>query len=186
MEKRTVAALSHVGRVAASGRPVVTLDKLDVALLGLLAVDGRASQRSLAASLGVSTPTVSERMSRLERAGVITGYAAQVDWAAIGITETVYLSVTAAAGYDVATIMQELWQIPQVQDVNLVTGDLDLLVRLRVRDNNHLRSLLMDQIWQIDGIQRTSTMTSMAEMPGKNFAARMLAEMAPTPAADAG
>lgn len=170
-------SLAGVRRVAAPATRRVPLDDLDIALLQLLVKDGRASQRSLAAGLGVSTPTVSERMARLEKSGAITGYAAQIDWNTVGFTETVYVSVRAAAGHDVASIMEELWKIAEVQEVNLVTGELDLLVRLRVRDNEHLRALLMDKVWQIAGMQGTSTMMSVAEMPAKNFPAGLLRQM---------
>lgn len=155
----------------------VDLDEIDLALLKELVSDGRASQRHLASALGISTPTVSERMAKLERAGVITGYAAQIDWVAVGYTETVYLSVTAAAGFDVADVMSALWEIPEIQEVNLITGDLDLLVRLRVQDHAHLRSLLMDRVWQIPGLQGTSTLLSVGEMPAKNFADGLLTQM---------
>jgi Lrp/AsnC family transcriptional regulator for asnA, asnC and gidA len=170
-------SLSRVKDVAAPAAVPVALDELDLALLQELSADGRASQRSLAAALNVSTPTVSERMARLEKAGVITGYAAQIDWGVVGFGETVYLSITAEAGYDVAEIMERLWAIPEVHEVNLVTGDLDLLVRLRVRDNTHLRELLMDRVWQLAGMQGTATLLSVAEMPGKNVAQGLLQQM---------
>jgi Lrp/AsnC family leucine-responsive transcriptional regulator len=178
---RKISSLGRVAEVAASAVTSVPLDELDIALLQELSSDGRASQRSLAATLGVSTPTIGERMARLEKSGVISGYAAQIDWGAVGFTETVYLSVTAEAGYDVADIMRSLWAIPEVQDVNLVTGELDLLVRLRVRDNTHLRSVLMDSVWQLAGMQGTSTLLSVAEMPRKNFARALLAGMRNSP-----
>lgn len=174
-------SLAGVRLVTAAQSTRVSLDDLDVALLRLLVTDARASQRSLAADLGVSTPTVSERMARLEKSGVISGYSVQIDWNAVGFTETVYLSVRAAAGHDVAVMMAELWKIAEVQEVNLVTGELDLLVRVRVRDSEHLRSLLLDRVWQIAGLQGTSTMMSVAEMPPKNFSAGLLLTMQNSP-----
>ena len=176
--------LSGVRSVAAQQEKYIPLDELDIALLQLLVSDARASQRSLAASLGVSTPTVSERMSRLEKSGAIMGYSAQINWSAVGFTETVYLSINSAAGYDVAAIMTDLWDIPEVQEVNLVTGELDLLVRLRVRNNEHLRKLLMDRVWQISGMQGTATLMSVAEMPTKNFSAGLLKQMQNGPNAE--
>lgn len=178
MVSRNQSQLAGVRDVAAPQPQKVDLDDVDVALLRALSADGRASLRQLAATLGVSTPTVGERMAKLERAGVITGYAAQIDWSAIGYGETVYLSVSAAADVDVSEIMTGLWDIPEVQDVNLITGELDLLVRLRVRDYAHLRSLLMDRVWQLAGVQGTSTLLSVAEMPAKNFAEGLLSKMA--------
>jgi Lrp/AsnC family transcriptional regulator, leucine-responsive regulatory protein len=169
--------LSRVRSVAAAQGTPVELDDVDVALLRALSADARASLRHLASTLGVSTPTVGERMAKLERAGVITGYAVQIDWSAVGYAETVYLSVTAAADVDVAGIMTALWEIPEIQEVDLITGDLDLLVRMRVRDYPHLRALLMDRIWQIPGVQGTSTLLSVAGMPAKGFAEGLLARM---------
>ncbi|NAT17696.1 hypothetical protein CU663_25465 [Pseudomonas syringae pv. actinidifoliorum] len=105
------------------------MDEIDIALLRGLVADARTSQRQLAAALGISAPTVSERMSRLEKAGVIGGYSVQINWGAVGYGQTVYLSITAIAGQDVAEIMERLWRLPEVQEVTLITGDLDLLVR---------------------------------------------------------
>ena len=178
MSDEVRSALSGIEEIAGGvSSSVHPLDDLDVALLSALAEDARASQRALAKLLGVSTPTVSERMTRLERAGVIRGYTAEIDWAAVGFGETVYMTVSAVADYDVADIMRRLWEIPEVEEVHLVTGELDLLVRLRVRGSQHLKQLMMSRLWQIPGIQRSVTMTSVVEMPHKNFSADLLRSM---------
>ena len=166
--------LARIRDVAISGHAVHPVDELDMALLKILVTDCRASQRNLAASLGVSAPTVGERIARLERAGVITGYRAEINWSAVGYGQVVILSVQAAPDHDVSTMMVALWEMAEVEDVTLVTGDLDLLVRMRVRDYAHLRQLLMDQVWQIVGMQRSTTLLAVAEMPTKEFGLRLL------------
>ena len=55
--------------------------------------------------------------------------------------------------------------------MSVVTGGLDLLVRLRVRDHAHLRELLLTKIFQINGVQRTETFLSLADVEPDNFAA---------------
>lgn len=152
-------------------------DDIDLALLKTLVSDARMSQRQVANALGISAPTVGERMSKLERAGVITHYSAFVNWPALGYPLTVFLSITATPGSDIGEIMARLWTVSEVEEVYLVTGDLDLLAKLRARDHNHLRALLMDKIWQIPGIQGTSTQISFAEMPNKNYASLLLEQM---------
>jgi Lrp/AsnC family leucine-responsive transcriptional regulator len=169
------AILSGIREVVAPVAAAVDIDDTDLAILEALVADGRISQRQLAAQLGLTAPTISERMARLERAGVIQGYAAQVDWSVLGHGQVVYLSIKAAAGRSVSDIMRSLWEIPEVEEMTVVTGDLDLLAKLRVRDYAHLREILLNSIWQIGGIQNTSTMLAIAEMPSKSFAAGILA-----------
>lgn len=111
---------------------------------------------------------VSERMSQLERAAVIAGYSVKINWG--GYTQKVYVSITAVADHDLADIMCRLWVMPEVREVTLITGDLDLLVNLKMYDQEHLRGLLMHHIWQIVGLQGASIQISMAAMPAKRFA----------------
>jgi DNA-binding Lrp family transcriptional regulator len=163
--------------VASPPVDVVPLDDVDLRLLTLLSRDARTSQRQLARLLGVSAPTVGERVARLERTGVIRGYSVQLDWEALGYGVRVYLSVTAGDGFDVAEIMKSIWAIPEVEDVSIVTGSMDMVVRIRVRDQAHLRALLLDHVWQIPGMQRTETHIAMAEMPAKDYASDLLERM---------
>ena len=67
--------------------------------------------------------------------------------------------------------------LPEAQDMTVVTGGLDLLVRLRVRDHAHLRELLLGSIFQIPGIQRTETFLSLADIEPDNFAEALLDQM---------
>jgi Lrp/AsnC family transcriptional regulator for asnA, asnC and gidA len=163
--------------LAVSQGAPIALDEIDLAMLQVLVTDGRISQRQLAVKLGVSAPTVGERMTRLERAGVITGYSAQINLAAVGYGQTVYLSVKAAPGSDLSDIMSKLWAIPEINEILVVTGEIDLLARLTVRDYTHLRAILIDKVWQIDGMQGMTTILSIAEMPSKNISMGVLRQM---------
>ena len=170
-------SLAGLAAIASQPRTAVPLDDVDLRLLRLLALDARTSQRQLAAQLDISPPTVGERIHRLERTGVIRGYSVDVDWEALGVGVLVYLSVTAQPGYSVADLMRSLYEITEVEEVTVVTGSLDLLARLRVRDHLHLRNLLINRLWQTPGLQGTETMTGMAQMPPKEFLANMLVQM---------
>lgn len=182
----TGSSLAGLAELASPPRPAVPLDDVDLRLLKLLTLDSRTSQRQLAAQLGVSAPTVGERMSRLERLGVIRGYSVDVDWEALGFGMLVYLSVTVVPGESIADVMRRMWDITEVEEVTVVTGSLDMLVRVRVRDHAHLRSLLINDIWQLTGLQGTETMTGMAEMPPKDFLGQMLTKMQDSSAAAPG
>jgi Lrp/AsnC family leucine-responsive transcriptional regulator len=166
--------LRSISQYTAPPKPAVPLDDVDLRLLQLLSADARTSQRGLARELGMSAPAIAERIARLERQGVILGYSARLDWGALGFPTTVLITITANQGYRQGLIMQELMTVPEVDDVLLVTGDVDMIVRARVRDHTHLRELLLNRVWQIDGILRTETSLAIAEMPPKNSAAELL------------
>jgi Lrp/AsnC family transcriptional regulator for asnA, asnC and gidA len=142
-----------------------------------LSRDARFSQRSLARDMKMSAPAIAERIARLERQRVINGYGVRVDWSALGYQTTVYLTITAVPGYQLGLVMNELAEIPEIDEVLLVTGPFDMLVRMRARDEGHLRDLLLNRIWQIEGIQRTETSITIAQMKPKNTAEELLTAM---------
>jgi DNA-binding Lrp family transcriptional regulator len=169
--------LAKLTEVSAQSTPAVEVDQLDLALLRALAVDARQSQRALARQVRMSAPAVADRVARLERAGVIRGYGADIDWATLGYPVTVYLAVTAGPGMDLSDIIREMREFPEVEDMTVVTGSLDLLVRLRVRDHTHLRELLLNKVFQISGVQRTETFLSLADVEKTDFSISMLDQM---------
>lgn len=162
--------------VARPSRPVV-LDAVDLDLLRLLATDARMSQRRLARDLGMSPPAVGERIARLERSGVIRSYSVDIGWAEAGYPVTVYLTITAVQGHPQGPVIEALRALPEVTDITVVTGAIDLLARLLVRDHNHLRELLLERVWQIPGVQRTETLLTLAEMQPKSFATQLIDSM---------
>ena len=171
------APLAKLTEVSTSPTPQADVDELDLALLRVLADDARQSQRALARAIEMSPPAVADRLARLERSGAIRGYRVDIDWAALGFPVVVYLAVTAGPGMDLSEIIRAIRAMPEAQDMSVVTGGLDLLVRLRVRDHAHLRELLLSKIFQINGVQRTETFLSLADMEPGNFAAGMLDQM---------
>jgi Lrp/AsnC family transcriptional regulator, leucine-responsive regulatory protein len=180
--RMTEAAAPASAAVQPGDAKVVALDRFDVAILRLLAAEARMSQRRLAREVGMSPPAVAERIARLERSGVIRGYRVDVDRRALGFGLVVYVGVIAIQGPDQADVVRSLGALPEVEDVHVVTGPKDLLVRLRVRDHEHLRELLFDRVWNLPGIERTETYISLGHMDPKDIDAGLLGLIDTTPA----
>jgi DNA-binding Lrp family transcriptional regulator len=178
------APLAKLTEVSAPPTPRAEVDELDLALLRSLATNARQSQRALARQIEMSPPAVADRLARLERSGIIRGYRVDVDWAALGYPVVVYLAVTAGAGMDLSEIIRAIRALPEAEDMTVVTGSLDLLVRLRVRDHAHLRELLLNEIFKINGVQRTETFMSLADVEPANFTVAMLDQMSQRRAGD--
>ena len=173
----TSAPLARLTDVASPTVEKVEVDDLDLTLLRALADDARQSQRALARAVGMSPPAIADRLARLERVGAIRGYRVDIDWAALGYPVVVYLAVTAGPGMDLSEIIRAIRELPEAQDMSVVTGGLDLLVRLRVRDHTHLRELLLGAIFRIPGVQRTETFLSLADAEPDNFSVALLDQM---------
>ncbi|MGH3274396.1 MAG: Lrp/AsnC family transcriptional regulator [Streptosporangiaceae bacterium] len=167
------APLAGLGDVVGNPLPPVQLDQVDRRLLALLAADARVSRRQLGRQLSMSGPAVGVRLARLERTGVIRRYTVDIDWPVAGFPLQAHLAITATA--NLGDVLRAFRAIPEVEDVAVVAGSMDLLARVRIRDHAHLRSLMFEQVWKIPGVQRTETFLSLAEMPAKEFT-RLLIE----------
>lgn len=168
------APLSGLVQLTAAPSTPVELDNTDLDILQILANDARASQRRIGRELGMSAPAIGERIARMERTGVIRGYSVDIDWGAVGFPVVLYLAITAAQGYDLGPVMTAVGQLPEVETITVVTGELDLLARLRVRDVEDLRKVLLEKVWQISGVQHTETYLSIAEGTPKNFVSELI------------
>ncbi len=144
----------------------IDVDEIDRQILQFLRDDARQSVRALARAIGMSPGAVSERVARLERDGVISGYHADVNPAALGYDMLAIIGLRVAHGPPLRTTLERLTEIPEVERVIVVTGAWDLLVHARIRDQNHLTTLLFDRIWQLAGFQHSETMMMLHERTG--------------------
>lgn len=152
------------------GPPVqkVALDDIDRQLLQALRVDGRLSHRALAQSVPLSAPAIGDRVARLERLGVIRGYSARIGWAEAGYPMVAHLSISVAAGADLAAIVDSLGELPELVELHIVTGQWDVFARFRIADQLRLQNLLLGQVWQIPGVQRVETNLELASIEGRS------------------
>jgi Lrp/AsnC family transcriptional regulator, leucine-responsive regulatory protein len=156
------------GRAKPEGRSRrAPLDATDLAILRLLASDARMSLRRVARELGMSPPAIADRVAGLERLGVIRGYRAELDRSMLGFPLVVYVGIVSVQGTDQLQVVERLRETPEVEDVHLVTGPKDMLVRLRLRDTAHLREVLFERIWTVPGVDRTETFVSLGDMAPK-------------------
>jgi len=117
------------------------LDTIDAAILDALARDARMSVADLARLVGLSAPSVSERIRRLEDAGVIEGYTLTINPRALGFPVAAWLRVRPIPGQlqKVASLLQ---QLPEVVECDRITGDDCFMARAHVRTVDDLEKLI--------------------------------------------
>jgi Lrp/AsnC family leucine-responsive transcriptional regulator len=137
----------------------MALDKFDLAILGVLQQDSRASLQDISAKVGLSTTPCWNRIKRMEADGVIQGYTVRIDPAAVGFTETVLVQVTLESHTD-ETLFEfgrSLAEIPEVIEAFLISGDYDYLIRIAVRDTRDYERLLREKLYRIPGIRHSKS-----------------------------
>src|SRR5438552_7550990 len=117
------------------------LDDTDRKILGELSADGRVSFAELGRRVNLSSPAVAERVQRLERAGVITGYRAEIDPRALGYQLTAIVRVKPAPR-QLDRIPELAARIPQVGECLRITGEDCFLLKVHLRSIDELGDLL--------------------------------------------
>jgi Lrp/AsnC family transcriptional regulator, leucine-responsive regulatory protein len=121
---------------------ISAMDPLDSEILGILRDNGRISWRDLGAAVGLSANAAADRVRRLRRAGVITGFAALVDPAAGGRRLEALVGVTLASGTDSDRFAIEAAGLAPVTEVLHLAGAPDYLLRVSCHDTAELDVLL--------------------------------------------
>ena len=143
-----------------------TLDALDRKILRTLQAQGRASNIDLAAEVHLSAPQCFRRVRALEEHGVIRGYHAAVDPAALslGVTAFVSLNIQSAAFARVRAIEDEIRSYAKILECHSVSGDSDYLLKVVARDLKALSLFLTDHLMQIDGVADVRSMICLEEI----------------------
>ena len=138
------------------------MDDIDRKIVRLLAQDGRLSHKQLAQAVNLARPTVHERVKRLEQQGVIRGYHAQVNWAAMGYPMTALIWICSRAkSDDAAAALLQLGTQDAIVDVcHGVTGEWCFLLQVRVTSSSALKEFI-DSIYTVEGVQNTMTTLSL-------------------------
>ena len=117
------------------------LDDLDRKLLDILVKDSRTSLKELAQQVGLSSPSVSERLRRLEERGVIRAFTVEIDPEALGFPLQAIVRVRPLPG-KLHIVQQLIEEIPEFGECDKVTGDDCFVARLYVRSMGELDKLL--------------------------------------------
>ncbi len=150
------------------------MDAIDKKILRALSRQGRLTNAELAEEVGLSPSPCWTRVKRLEQAGVIKGYAALLDQAALGLPDTVFIEVMMER-HDEEQLRRfeaAVKDIPEILECHLVTGEYDYVVKAAVGGTVGYERLLRDRLYRLPGVRHTRT----------SFALRCLKrELSPVP-----
>jgi Lrp/AsnC family transcriptional regulator, leucine-responsive regulatory protein len=135
----------------------VDTDSLDRKVLFFLISHGRATWAELGQRLGLSAPSAADRVRKLEKRGIIRGYAALINPAAIGYSLTAYIAVSLSSQRQRGAFLRAIEKMDQISECHHVAGEDDYLLKVRCRGTQDLDHLLARELKEKLGVARTRT-----------------------------
>jgi len=140
------------------------LDEKDLAILKLIQKDCKLTAREIAKKIGSPITTVFAKTKRMEDLGIIKEYRAVLDSRKLDCSTTAFVLASVSYEFkdnekqlsqrDIAT---EIAKFPEVQEVHIITGDWDLLIKLKGKDVDTVGKIVIDKLRRVRGIEKTLT-----------------------------
>ena len=142
------------------------LDKIDLKILKLLQQNARIPMTELAEKVGLSTTPVTERVKRLERDNIISGYHARLNPHAVGQSRLVFVEIKlrSKSGNIFEDFRREVTRIPQILECHLVSGEYDYLIKVRLPDMSAYRDMLGNILLQLPAAAESRSYVVMEEV----------------------
>jgi Lrp/AsnC family leucine-responsive transcriptional regulator len=144
------------------------LDEKDRSILEELINDSRKTTKAIAKTLDIPRATVHDRIARMEKRGVIRRYTAVPDYSQLGIGVTAFIlaQFDHSEGRSQRETAEEIADIPGIFEVNLVSGEYDILLKVRGSSIEEIGNLVVDRLRDVEGVARTLTCASFSTVKG--------------------
>jgi Lrp/AsnC family leucine-responsive transcriptional regulator len=134
------------------------MSEKDRRILDELMVDARKSVVDISNDLGIPRATVQERIQRMKQSGFIRKFVAVPDYSLLGRPVTAFILVSFMSGaISQRELGQLMSQLPRVDEVHLITGEWDIMLKVRVGSMDELGKLILDKLRAMKGVMRTVT-----------------------------
>ena len=138
------------------------LDAIDRRILSLLQANAKISQAKVAEAVGLTAPSVNERIRKLERGGYIRGYVALLDERKLGHDITAFVEIFIEHPRYEAGFIESVKDLDEVLECHHITGEFSLLLKVRVTDMGAFRRLLIEKLNTVRGVRQTRTLIVLA------------------------
>ena len=139
------------------------IDSLDKKIIKMITKNARIPYLEVARECNVSGAAIHQRIQKLIRMGVITGSKFTIEPKKIGYKTCAYMGIFLEQASLYNDVLQELEKIPEITQCHFTTGNYSVFIKIFAKDNEHLKSILSDEIQLISGIARTETFISLEE-----------------------
>ena len=133
------------------------LDLIDYRLVDILQRNAHATQSDIATAVGLSQPSVADRIRKLEQEHVILGYSARINARKLGKDISAFIGVAIVHPKFNKNFAKAILNIPEILECHHVTGQDSYLLKVKAENTEHLDMLISEEIRTIPGVTRTHT-----------------------------
>jgi len=139
------------------------IDEKDLDVLNLLQKNCRMTAKEIAQTIDSPVTTVFAKIKRMEELGIVKGYNAVLDAAKLNKGTTAFILASVSYGLKEGAqqsqrkIAQEIAKFPEVQEVHIITGDWDILIKVKEKDVATIGKFVIDKLRLVEGIEKTLT-----------------------------
>ena len=140
----------------------MAIDDIDLRILDMLQRNGKLSQAKIAGAVGLTTPSVNERIKKMERHGMIKGFVALLDHEKMGLPITAYIDVALEHPRFEKSFLDDLERLLAVQECHYLAGDFAYRLKVKAANPAALADFLQQRLLAIRGVQRARTCLSLS------------------------
>jgi Lrp/AsnC family transcriptional regulator, leucine-responsive regulatory protein len=140
----------------------MAIDDIDLRILDMLQRNGKLSQAKIAGAVGLTTPSVNERIKKMERHGMIKGFVALLDHEKMGLPITAYIDVALEHPRFEKSFIDDLERLLAVQECHYLAGDFAYRLKVKAANPAALADFLQQRLLAIRGVQRARTCLSLS------------------------
>ena len=140
----------------------MAIDDIDLRILDMLQRNGKLSQAKIAGAVGLTTPSVNERIKKMERHGMIKGFVALLDHEKMGLPLTAYIDVALEHPRFEKSFIDDLEKLLAVQECHYLAGDFAYRLKVKAANPAALADFLQQRLLAIRGVQRARTCLSLS------------------------
>jgi Lrp/AsnC family transcriptional regulator for asnA, asnC and gidA len=141
----------------------IKLDDLDKKIISLISKDARIPFLEVARECNVSGAAIHQRIQRLSKLGIITGSEYLINHHKIGYHTRAYIGVFLDKASMYEDVAEDLGKIPEITECHYTTGNYSIFIKIFAKNNEHLKTILVEKLQSIKGIARTETFISLEE-----------------------
>src|SRR6266851_2183842 len=154
-----VATITASNLIRAAG---MAIDDIDLRILDMLQRNGKLSQAKIAGAVGLTTPSVNERIKKMERHGMIRGFVALLDHEKMGLPLTAYVDVSLEHPRFEKGFVDDLEKLLGVQECHYLAGELAYRLKVKAADPAALADFLQRRLMTIKGVTRVRAQISLS------------------------